>query len=303
MVVVVQFLTANDQAPGHEVGAGVLRLEIAVAPEMAQAVDHAGRPERNPGHLHGPDRQSDGAEQQHVDDQHQRRAPDRMPAVQMTLDPVVGRAVAELPECLGVLRLFAVQLRTLAHHGVQAACLRAVGVVLGFALGMVLAVDGHPLPGDHARAQPQPETEEVRRKRPQVQRAVGLAAVQEDGDARNGDVGGDQSVQQQLPPRQLPQAMGHPIHGEGPNRSEIQRHNRSLWQGGARWRRCLNFRRSAYKGLRQSPAIYSLLRQQVTASGSKRRQKIRPSHGAAATGAGTACRSRRRCTAHRPAPP
>src|SRR5260370_32785504 len=32
-----------------------------------------------------------------------------------------------------------------------------------------------------------------------------------------------------------------------PNRSEIQRHNRSLWQGGAQWHRCLNFRRCAYK--------------------------------------------------------
>jgi hypothetical protein len=153
-----------------------------------------------------------------------------MPAVEMALDPVVGRAVAELPERLGVLGLFAVQLRALAHHGIQPARLRAVGIVLGFALGVVLAVDGHPLLGDHARAQPQPEPEEMRGHRPQVQRTMGLAAVQEDGDARNRDVGGDQGIQQQLPPRQLPQAMGHPVQGNIPNRREIHRHDPSLCQ-------------------------------------------------------------------------
>jgi hypothetical protein len=55
-----------------------------------------------------------------------------------------------------------------------------VRVVDGFALGVVLAVDGHPFLGDHAGRQPQPEAEEVRGNRVQVQRAVRLGSVQED---------------------------------------------------------------------------------------------------------------------------
>ena len=65
---------------------------------------------------------------------------------------------------------------------------------------------------------------------PQLERVVRLVPVQEDGDARNRDVGGDQGIQQQLPPRQLPQAMGHPVQGNIPNRREIHRHDPSLCQ-------------------------------------------------------------------------
>ncbi len=43
VVVVVQLFAADDDAPGRHVGAAVHRLEVAVAPPMADAIDDAGR--------------------------------------------------------------------------------------------------------------------------------------------------------------------------------------------------------------------------------------------------------------------
>src|SRR5690606_41583162 len=39
VVVVVQLFATDDQAPGRDVGGGVGRLEVAVAPPVAQAID------------------------------------------------------------------------------------------------------------------------------------------------------------------------------------------------------------------------------------------------------------------------
>ena len=58
----------------------------------------------------------------------------------------------------------------------------------------------------------------------EIQRPVRLAAVQIDRDARNCEVGGNQGVEQQLPPRQIPQTIGHPIHDGIPDQADIQRH-------------------------------------------------------------------------------
>ena len=63
-----------------------------------------------------------------------------------------------------------------------------MGIIDGFAFGVVLAVNSCPLFGDHASSKPEPEAEEVRSNRMQIERTVCLAAVQENGDASNGDV-------------------------------------------------------------------------------------------------------------------
>ena len=67
VVIVVQFFTADEDAPREDVGAGVGGVEVAITPPVREAVHHARRPERNPDHLHGPDRQPDDAEQRDVD--------------------------------------------------------------------------------------------------------------------------------------------------------------------------------------------------------------------------------------------
>ena len=188
VVVVVQLFAADDDAPRHDVARRVDGFEVAIAPVVADAVDDAGGGDRDPQHLDGPDRGAGGTEQRQVDDHHQRDALPLEAAVEVALDPVVRRAVAELGDRLLVLRLGAVHLGAGQQHGLDAAGDRAVRVVDRLALGVVLAVDGGPFLGDHARGQPQPEAEEVRRDRAQVQRAVRLAAVQEDRDGRDRDV-------------------------------------------------------------------------------------------------------------------
>jgi len=63
-----------------------------------------------------------------------------------------------------------------------------MGIIDGFAFGVVLAVNRGPLFGDHTSGKPEPKAEEVRSNRMQIERTVCLAAVQENGDASNGDV-------------------------------------------------------------------------------------------------------------------
>ncbi|MNV91635.1 hypothetical protein D3C71_1861490 [compost metagenome] len=82
-----------------------------------------------------------------------------------------------------------------------------MGVVRRFTLGVVLAVDGNPFLGDHARTDPQPEAEKMRRNGMQVKRPMGLSPVQKNRDGRDGHVGGCQRVQHNLPPRKVPQTM------------------------------------------------------------------------------------------------
>ena len=77
-----------------------------------------------------------------------------MSGVELVLQPVIGRAAAELLQRLPVLRLSLVQLRTLEQHLFQALYLRAVWIVRGLAAGVVLAVNSHPLAGDDPCAHP-----------------------------------------------------------------------------------------------------------------------------------------------------
>jgi hypothetical protein len=203
MVVVVQLLAADQDAPGHQVGGGVAALEVAVADGMAEAVDHARRPHRNPHHLHRPHGHAEHAEQGQVDDCHEDDAAHREAAVDVALEPVIGAVLAVDAQGLLVLRLFLVQLGTFAQHGAQALDHRAVRVVDGLAFGVVLAVDGGPLAGVLTGADPQPETEEVLERRVQFQSAVCRVTVQIDGDADDGDMGHHQSDCHQLPRRQV----------------------------------------------------------------------------------------------------
>ncbi|MNP06041.1 hypothetical protein D3C76_980100 [compost metagenome] len=207
VVVIVQFFTADDDAPGHQVGGGVAAFEVAIAQGMAQAVDHPGGPERNPHHLHRPDGDAQGAEQQQVDHRHQCDTAQFVTRVQVALDPVIRAVLAIDAQGFGVARLFTVQLGTFAQHRAQALVHRAVRVVGGFALGVVLAVDGSPLAGVLRRGQPQPETEEMLERAVELQRPVRGVAVQIDSNADDGHVGHQQSDGDQLPGRQVEQAV------------------------------------------------------------------------------------------------
>ena len=105
----------------------------------------------------------------------------------------------------------AVQLSTLPKHFFNTVGLRAVRVFQRFAFCVVLAVNGHPLFSDLARAQPQPQAKEMRRQRVQVHGTMRLVAVQINRDAGNSDVRCDQRVQNNLPPACCQKAVSQPI--------------------------------------------------------------------------------------------
>jgi hypothetical protein len=79
----------------------------------------------------------------------------------------------------------------------------------GFALGVMLAMDRRPLLGHHAGGQPQPATEEMRHQRMQIERAMRLMAVQEDGHRGNGDVRQTQRCQHVGPPGPIDDSSVH----------------------------------------------------------------------------------------------
>ncbi len=184
-MVVVQFLAADQHAERDDVAGSIGGLEVAVTPVVPDAVDDAGSPERDPQHLHGEDDEPDPAEQHGVDDQHQQQARIAEACVNVVLDPVVRRALAERLHGFGVLAFRPVEAEPTEQYARKTPGLRTVRIVLGLAASMMLAMHGDPFPRDLSRGQPQPEAEEVTHGGVQRERAVRLAPVQEDRDRRD----------------------------------------------------------------------------------------------------------------------
>src|SRR6185436_6961479 len=94
VMVVVQLLATDEDAPRHDVGAAVGGRRIAITPVMADAVDHASRPERNPGDLRqenqGP---GNDAERDDVGQASQRQSELHVLGVDVALEPIVGGTV------------------------------------------------------------------------------------------------------------------------------------------------------------------------------------------------------------------
>jgi hypothetical protein len=103
--------------------------------------------------------------------EHQADAFPRIAAVEIALDPVVGRAAPELLERLRVLRFGPIELGASPEHRVDPARLRAVRVVGSLDFRVVLAVDRDPLLRHHAGREPEPEPEEMADRRMQIERA------------------------------------------------------------------------------------------------------------------------------------
>ncbi len=58
MMIVVKLFAADQYAPRDDVAACVIAEEIAVAPIVPESIDDARRRDRDPYHLHGPDREA-----------------------------------------------------------------------------------------------------------------------------------------------------------------------------------------------------------------------------------------------------
>ena len=158
--------------------------------------------------MNGPDGQTDWPEQNQVDD-HQNRNADHRVAIHVALHPVIRCAGAVTLHGFVVLGFGPIQLRTFPQHFLQAEYLWAMRIIRCFTLGVVLTVNGGPLLGDHTGGEPQPETEEMRHGRMQLQRTVRRVAMQVNGDARDRDVRHDQGVHDITPPGQINESVQH----------------------------------------------------------------------------------------------
>src|SRR5712692_10757640 len=102
MVVVELFATEPD-GQRHDVAAGALDVEVAVARGVAHAVDDARGPERHPQQLTQPNQApADVAKQVDVESQHGPQAEPRQAVHQETLEPVGGGAGAVLLDYAGL---------------------------------------------------------------------------------------------------------------------------------------------------------------------------------------------------------
>ena len=207
MMVIVQLFAADPECDRGDVGAGVGDRVVAIAPVVANTIDDAGGVHRNPRHLQRPDSRTDRPEQNQIQYQHQAGALPGVFRVNIALDPVVRYPMTVFVQSLLVFRLGAIQLRTLGQHFLDAVEHGAVRIFRSFALGVMLAVNRHPLLGDHARGQPQPESEKMAGNRVQVKAAVGLGAMQKNGYGGDGDMRQQQGNNDIAPPRQINQAI------------------------------------------------------------------------------------------------
>src|SRR4249920_544448 len=129
----------------------------------------------------------------------------------MGLDPVVRRAIAVFFDRVAIARFGHVEKYAAPQHSSDAADLRAVRIFRGLGLRVMLPVDGHPLPGDHARREPDPEAEEMTGYRVKIQRAMCLMPMKEYRDRGDREMGQRKRDQYIRPPRQI--KHDRPRHG------------------------------------------------------------------------------------------
>src|SRR5690606_21199468 len=143
-VVVVEFLAADQDAQRSQVGAGVRRIEVAVAARMAETIDDAGRGDRDPEHLDAEDDQSGDPEQEQVEREGDPDSQAGMTRIEIALAPVVRGAAAEALDGIAVGGLRPVEFGALEQHLAEPEYFRAVRIAVVLAPGVVLAMNRRP---------------------------------------------------------------------------------------------------------------------------------------------------------------
>ena len=124
-----------------------------------------------------------------------------MTAVETAFNPVIGGAITVLIDDVLAFGIDAIELRTLGQDLADAVGDRAMGVFHGLHRRVMFTVHRCPLAGIHAGRQPQPQAEKMGGQRVQINRAMGLIAMQIDGDAGGGDLGKNKRDECVSPPR------------------------------------------------------------------------------------------------------
>jgi hypothetical protein len=128
--------------------------------------------------LHGEHRDRWDAESGHLHRDAQRNADHGKAAVDVALDPVIGRTAAVIAQNIRVARCCGVEFIALQHDVRQAEYDGAVRVPGAVRERVVPAMNGDPLARHRGCAEPQPEAKEVPHRRVQREGAMGLIAMQ-----------------------------------------------------------------------------------------------------------------------------
>src|SRR5687768_12090806 len=124
-----------------------------------------------------------------------------MPGVDIALQPVVRSTVVIPFHGLHILGFFPVELGTFSQYFIDTEHLGAMGIVRGFALGVVFTVYCRPFLCNHAGSKPQPEAKKMAGQGMQLQRAVSLMAMEIYCYACDGYMGEAKSDRDITPPR------------------------------------------------------------------------------------------------------
>lgn len=170
---------------------------------MPCAVDDARSGDWNPNQLDAPHAEAEHAEQRDVNEKRYSHALPGIACVNVTLDPVVRRAVAIALHGVSVLRFIAIHVDAEAQHVPMTMNYRTVRIIDRFTFRVMFAMDRDPFLSDHAGRKPKPSTEKVRDDGVKIERAMRLGSMQKDGDGGDGDVSASKCHQHQTPPRQV----------------------------------------------------------------------------------------------------
>src|SRR5260221_13968881 len=195
---------------------------------MADAVDHPGCEERNPGHVAEPGHHDRVyVKDDKVGPQRDEHAVGRELAVEIALDPVIRVSAAIAIHRFRLRRFLDVKHHAQPEHAMDTVNLRAVRILRRPALGMVLAMHRNPFLGQHARGEPQPEPQEMTHRRMQLERVMSLAAMQVERDADDGDVRERERGYYVAPPGKIDQAgeehLRLSVHGPAKRRAGAAR--------------------------------------------------------------------------------
>src|SRR5687768_14090474 len=200
-MIVVQLFPYDPQTQRQNITAGILRLEIAIAVCVTDAVDDIAE-NRNPNRHAAPYNQTDRqAEQEDVGRHHCEQSDHRVRREDMTLEPVVRTAPAVLLEHVLVLHGFLLEENATENDFEDAFLHGRMRIAFAIAERVMLPVTCNPLDRRDSRGQPKPAAHECFDNRVEFHTLMCGRAMQIQCDAKIRDVPEHDHVDNGYPPR------------------------------------------------------------------------------------------------------
>src|SRR4051812_12484725 len=151
----MELLSAQPDGNRRDVSTLILHIKVPISDSVTDSIDDPRSPERNPDHLHSPNKRADEkAEQIDVDREHNQNAHPVKRRQQMALEPVVRSSLSILVENAGLANCLSIVEGALEDDVAQPLHQRAVWIPFTISEGVMLSVARHPLLRDDGRRKP-----------------------------------------------------------------------------------------------------------------------------------------------------